>query len=44
MDRAEVRSEQVISPRRELTEAILFRKNVRPFRISGGVYYSYLVI
>lgn len=25
----------------ELTEAILFRKNVRPFRISGGVYYSY---
>ncbi len=25
----------------ELTEAILVRKNVRPFRISGGVYYSY---
>jgi hypothetical protein len=25
----------------ELTEAILFRKNLRPFRISGGVYYSY---
>ena len=25
----------------ELTEAILFRKNVRPFRISGGLYYSY---
>jgi hypothetical protein len=25
----------------ELTEAILFRKNFRPFRISGGAYYSY---
>ncbi len=25
----------------ELTEAILFRRNLRPFRISGGVYYSY---
>ena len=25
----------------ELTEAILFRKNLRPFRVSGGVYYSY---
>lgn len=25
----------------ELTEAILFRKNFRPFRVSGGVYYSY---
>jgi hypothetical protein len=25
----------------ELTEAILFRKNVQPFRISGGIYYSY---
>ena len=25
----------------ELTEAILFRKNLQPFRISGGVYYSY---
>lgn len=25
----------------EVTEAIVFRKNVRPFRISGGVYYSY---
>ena len=25
----------------ELTEAILFRKNVQPFRISGGAYYSY---
>jgi hypothetical protein len=25
----------------ELTEALLFRKNVRPFRISGGLYYSY---
>jgi hypothetical protein len=25
----------------ELTEALLFRKNIRPFRFSGGVYYSY---
>lgn len=25
----------------ELTEALLFRKNVKPFRISGGLYYSY---
>ncbi len=25
----------------ELTEALLFRKNVKPLRISGGVYYSY---
>jgi hypothetical protein len=25
----------------ELTEAILFRKNLQPFRISGGLYYSY---
>jgi hypothetical protein len=25
----------------ELTESILFRKNLKPFRISGGVYYSY---
>jgi hypothetical protein len=25
----------------ELTEAILFRKNFKPFRISGGAYYSY---
>lgn len=25
----------------ELTEAILFRKNVRPFKFSGGLYYSY---
>jgi hypothetical protein len=25
----------------ELTEAILFRKNLQPFRVSGGVYYSY---
>lgn len=25
----------------ELTEAILFRKNVRPFKVSGGLYYSY---
>jgi hypothetical protein len=25
----------------ELTEAILFRKNIQPFRVSGGVYYSY---
>lgn len=25
----------------EYTESILFRKNVRPFRISGGVFYSY---
>ncbi len=25
----------------ELTEALLFRKNVRPFRFSGGLYYSY---
>jgi hypothetical protein len=24
-----------------LTEAILFRKNIQPFRVSGGVYYSY---
>lgn len=23
------------------TEAILFRKNIRPFRISGGLFYSY---
>ena len=23
------------------TESILFRKNIRPFRISGGVFYSY---
>ena len=27
----------------ELTDALLFRKNVRPFRISGGIYYSYAV-
>jgi len=25
----------------EFTESILFRKNVRPFRVSGGVFYSY---
>jgi len=25
----------------ELTDAILFRKNLQPFRLSGGVYYSY---
>jgi hypothetical protein len=25
----------------ELTEALLFRKNIEPFRLSGGVYYSY---
>jgi len=25
----------------ELTEAILFRRNIRPFRVSGGFYYSY---
>ncbi len=25
----------------ELTESILFRKNFRPFRLSGGLYYSY---
>ena len=25
----------------ELTEAILFRKNIRPVRVSGGIYYSY---
>ncbi|HTR53183.1 MAG TPA: hypothetical protein VMJ10_20950 [Kofleriaceae bacterium] len=25
----------------ELTDAILFRKNIRPFRLSGGIYYSY---
>ncbi len=25
----------------ELTASILFRKNLRPFRISGGIYYSY---
>ena len=25
----------------ELTDAILFRKNIHPFRISGGIYYSY---
>ncbi len=25
----------------DLTEAILLRKNLNPFRISGGVYYSY---
>jgi hypothetical protein len=25
----------------ELTEALLFRKNLRPFRLSGGFYYSY---
>jgi hypothetical protein len=25
----------------EVTEAILFRKNARPFRVSGGLYYSY---
>jgi hypothetical protein len=25
----------------ELTEAILFRKNLQPFRVSGGLYYSY---
>ena len=25
----------------ELTEALLFRKNVKPFRFSGGIYYSY---
>ena len=24
-----------------LTDALLFRKNVEPFRISGGIYYSY---
>jgi hypothetical protein len=27
----------------ELTDAILFRKNVEPFRISGGLYYSYAI-
>ncbi len=27
----------------ELTEAILFRKNVKPFRVSGGIYYSYAI-
>jgi hypothetical protein len=27
----------------ELTDAILFRKNVQPFRISGGLYYSYAI-
>jgi hypothetical protein len=27
--------------RPELTDALLFRKNVRPFRFAGGVYYSY---
>ena len=26
-----------------LTEALAFRKNVRPFRVSGGVYYSYAI-
>ena len=26
-----------------LTEGLLFRKNLRPFRISGGVFYSYAV-
>jgi len=25
----------------ELTETILFRKNIKPFRVSGGIYYSY---
>lgn len=25
----------------EFTESILFRKNIRPFRISGGLFYSY---
>lgn len=25
----------------EFTESILFRKNLKPFRISGGVFYSY---
>ena len=25
----------------EFTESILFRKNIRPFRISGGIFYSY---
>ncbi|MDE3119538.1 MAG: hypothetical protein KGL03_11045 [Nitrospirota bacterium] len=25
----------------EFTESVLFRKNIRPFRISGGVFYSY---
>jgi hypothetical protein len=25
----------------EFTESVLFRKNVRPFRISGGIFYSY---
>jgi hypothetical protein len=27
----------------ELTDAILFRKNLQPFRISGGLYYSYAI-
>lgn len=27
----------------ELTDAFLFRENVRPFRFSGGLYYSYAV-
>lgn len=27
----------------ELTDAILFRKNLKPFRISGGMYYSYAI-
>jgi hypothetical protein len=27
----------------ELTDALLFRKNVRPFRFAGGLYYSYAV-
>lgn len=27
----------------ELTDAILFRKNARPLRISGGLYYSYAI-
>lgn len=27
----------------ELTDAILFRKNLRPFRLSGGLYYSFAI-
>jgi hypothetical protein len=27
----------------ELTDAVLFRKNLRPFRFSGGLYYSYAI-
>ncbi|MGZ9159121.1 MAG: hypothetical protein ACXW36_09680, partial [Nitrospira sp.] len=25
----------------ELTEGVLFRKNLNPFRISGGLFYTY---